>query len=105
MTYEICPICGEENTGDHGCLSYDSLKYSLELDFLGLSNELIEPYNIEKKPEHGKTANEPKLYDLTKEIEYASPLRVSEPHILSYVPGYSLIGNAVRRNIPLFLQL
>ena len=105
MTYEICPICDKEMTSDHECFSYDSLKYSLELDFLGISNELLAPYDVANNPEPNKPASEPKLYDLTSEIEYASPLRVSEPDTPRYFPEFRLIGSTMRRSMPLFLQL
>ena len=45
MTQNICPICDELISDMHDCLNYESIKYSLELEFLGLSEELLQPYN------------------------------------------------------------
>jgi len=116
MDHKTCPICGDEMAYDHDCLSYESIKHSLELDFLGISSELLEPYE--------RAASTLKPYDLPKEQKFLSfiggpkpyihagehnrqePLRVSESQISAYTPEYNIIDrNILRRSIPLFLQL
>ena len=116
MPYEICPICGEETTNEHECLSYESLNHMLELEFLGLSYEMLEPYGrVASKPKRFGDAKERKSYKISNEPksiryiikqEHTAPLRVSEPEISVYTPDYGFADrNVLRRSVPLFLQL
>ena len=93
----ICTICYEEMDEVHECFSSDTLNHSLELDILGLTNELLEPYSHADEPEH---------YDFVIELEYSVPLRVSEPSIppKALEPDFPDLDVPLKP-VPLFLRL
>ena len=103
MAQNICPMCGEIVSETHDCMDYASIKYSLELEFLGLTEELLQPYN-KAGGSGGAAADE------------RPPLRYpSEPYAPSvvqerYVPyrerddGY-IPRDIIGRPVPHFLRL
>ena len=103
MTQNICPICDEVISQPHDCMSYDSIRYSLELEFLGLTEELLQPYNQAGGQDGTATAERPPL---RYPSEPYAPNVVQEQYV-SYAErdnGY-IPRDIIGRPVPHFLRL
>ena len=94
MSRSICPICEAETPFFEECTHTDFIKYSLELDFLGLSF-LLDPYGAFAEPEP-----EPDFPPAPQGFSPAPLVSERNPR------PRSLLGKSVQiASVPMFLRL